>query len=60
MTLFYKPTSEYVEVYDISYDSSGYPLFLIYQDGQWIRRSAKEFKPHHDWDKEGVKGSTYG
>lgn len=34
-----------VKIYDISYDSTGYPLFLIYTDGQWIRKSAKFFKP---------------
>lgn len=34
-----------VKIYDISYDSAGYPLFLIYTDGQWIRKSAKFFKP---------------
>ena len=32
-------------IYDISYNSNGYPLFLIYVDGQWIRKSAKYFKP---------------
>ena len=32
-------------VYDISYDSAGYPLFLTYIDGQWIRKSAKYFMP---------------
>lgn len=34
-----------VKVYDISYDNDGYPLFLIYIDGQWIRKSAKYFSP---------------
>lgn len=34
-----------VNVYDISYDSNGYPLFLIYEDGQWKRISAKHFEP---------------
>ena len=34
-----------VQVYDVSYDSNGYPIFLIYFDGQWIRKSAKHFKP---------------
>ena len=38
-------TEHIVVVYDITYDSSGYPLFLIYLDGQWIRKSAKYFKP---------------
>lgn len=34
-----------VKIYDISYDSTGYPIFLIYIDGQWIRKSAKYFRP---------------
>ena len=34
-----------VYVYDISYDSAGYPLFLTYINGQWIRKSAKYFIP---------------
>ena len=33
-------------VYDITYDKAGYPHFLIYHDGQWIRMSAKHFKPY--------------
>lgn len=34
-----------VEVYDIIYDRTGYPKFLIYDNGQWVRKSAKHFKP---------------
>jgi hypothetical protein len=34
-----------VEIYDISYDKCGFPLFLMYYDNQWIRKSAKYFKP---------------
>lgn len=33
------------EVYDITYDKAGYPHFLIYQDGKWLRVSAKHFIP---------------
>ncbi len=33
------------KVYDIAYDKKGYPHFLIYKDGQWIRMSAKHFRP---------------
>lgn len=33
------------EVYDITYDKNGYPHFLIYKDGQWVRLSAKHFRP---------------
>lgn len=34
-----------VTVYDISYDSCGFSLFLIYIDGQWMRKSDKYFNP---------------
>ena len=36
------------EVYDINYDKAGYPHFLIYKDGQWMRMSAKHFEPVSD------------
>lgn len=37
---------EKIIVYDITYDTAdGFPKFLIYLDGQWIRKSAKYFKP---------------
>lgn len=34
------------KVYDITYDKAGYPHFLIYKDGRWLRISAKYFEPH--------------
>ena len=34
-----------VDVYDISYDSNGFPLFLFYFNGQWVRKSAEYFEP---------------
>ena len=34
-------------VYDIKYDSAGFPHFLIYKDNQWLCKSAKHFKPVH-------------
>lgn len=37
-----------VKVYDIIYDKSGYPLFLIRDKGQWIKRSAKYFLTHEE------------
>ena len=40
-----KKTEKQYEVYDISYDKKGYPHFLIYKEGQWMRLSAKHFKP---------------
>ena len=42
----YDTTTKRTEViYDVSYNKSGYPMFLIYKDGQWIRKSAKYFSP---------------
>ena len=46
MIYTYKNQYKKVKIYDISYDSTGYPLFLIYINGQWIRKSAKYFKPY--------------
>lgn len=50
-----KDNNKVYEVYNIIYDKSGYPHFLIYKDGQWVRMSAKHFKPIDDefevnWD----------
>ena len=46
MTVMNKNNNEKYEVYDISYDNAGYPHFLIHKDNQWIRMSAKHFKPY--------------
>jgi hypothetical protein len=46
MAYAYKDCVQVVRIYDISYDSNGYPLFLIYINGQWTRKSAKYFKPY--------------
>lgn len=40
-----KRDNKVCQVYDIAYNRTGYPLFLIYKDGQWLRVSAKYFKP---------------
>jgi hypothetical protein len=42
--------SKTYQVYDIKYDSTGYPHFIIYKDRQWLRQSAKHFKPGLDLD----------
>ena len=36
-----------VTVYDVTYDSNGYPLFLFYdrENHAWVRKSAKYFIP---------------
>lgn len=52
MIYTYKDQFEFVKVYDISYDSNGFPLFLTYIDGQWIRKSAKYFEPIDYYYKE--------
>ena len=41
-------------VYDITYDQSGYPHFLIYENNQWVRVSAKHYVPYDP----GCKGAA--
>lgn len=41
-----KNSNEKYDVYDVTYDKKGYPHFLIYKDEQWIRLSAKNFRPY--------------
>lgn len=49
----HKETNEVFDVYDIRYDAiSGYPQFLIYDDNQWLMRSAKHYKPNIDEKKK--------
>lgn len=45
-------------VHDIIYNKAGYPQFLIYTEGQWVRRSAKYFKPDVDFEEmmDGIRG----
>lgn len=40
-----KNNNRIYEVFDVTYDKNGYPRFLIYNNGQWLRMSAKHFKP---------------
>ena len=40
-----KNNNRIYEVFDITYDKNGYPRFLIYNNGQWMRMSAKHFRP---------------
>lgn len=46
LTVYDKVTYKPVEVYNITYDASGFPHFLIFCDNQWIRKSAKHFTPY--------------
>ena len=45
MRVIYKPLGYQMRVYDISYDSNGYPMFLVRIGNQWRRLSAKHFEP---------------
>ena len=49
-----KDNNKVYDIFDVTYDKAGYPRFLIYKDGQWIRMSAKHFRPYtvEDWEKE--------
>lgn len=51
MIVVNKNNNERYEVFNISYDKAGYPHFLIYKDNQWVRMSAKHFRPFttEDW-----------
>lgn len=63
MNVINKNNDKNYTVYDITYDKAGYPHFLIYKDGQWLRMSAKYFRPYDerdfmkalgDWSETGV------
>lgn len=40
-----KENNTLCDVYDVTYNNAGYPHFLTYKDGQWLRLSAKYFRP---------------
>lgn len=46
VTVYDKATNERVDVFDITYDKSGFPHFLIFKNNQWLRVSAKHFRPY--------------
>ena len=51
--VIHKETEKPVDVYDITYERiSGYPQFLIYENNQWLRKSAKHFRPYEDKKKK--------
>ena len=37
--------NEFIKIYGVCDDSSGYPKFLIRKEKQWIWKSAKHFLP---------------
>lgn len=47
-----KDNGEMYEVYDVVYNKAGYPHFLIYKNGEWVRLSAKHFTPFNPLDYE--------
>lgn len=53
-TVINKNNGKKYEVIDVTYDKAGYPRFTIYKDNQWVRMSAKHFRPYttEDWAKE--------
>ena len=48
MMVVNKNNGQLYEVFDIVYNKAGYPHFLIYKDGEWLRLSAKNFKPYEE------------
>lgn len=53
MILLYKPDNAVYEIFDVSYDKTGFPIFLFFRRGQWIRMSAKHFTPNFGEDGMG-------
>lgn len=48
-----KEDEKVFDIYDIRYDAiSGFPQFLIYEDNQWLLKSAKLFRPYEDKKKK--------
>ena len=48
-----KEDEKVFDVYDVRYDNTtGFAQFLIYEDTQWIIRSAKFFKPYENKKKK--------
>lgn len=48
MKVLCKDNAKEYNVFDITYDSAGYPQFLIYKEKQWLRVSAKHFTPNYE------------
>jgi len=55
MIVYDKKTDDPITVYDITYDKSGYPHFLIFRDNQWLRVSAKHFNTGKPMIIENIK-----
>lgn len=59
MNVVNKSNGKEYQIYDITYDNAGYPHFLVYKDGQWVRMSAKHFRPYNSEDILKTLGSLY-
>lgn len=46
-TVYEKSSDKAVKVYNVRHDKSGYPHFLVYEDGQWKYKSAKHYTPNY-------------
>lgn len=45
LQLWSKEVNDWETIYDITYNKCGFPVFLVWRDGKWLRRSAKHFTP---------------
>lgn len=48
MQLLNKKDATVYEIYDISYNDCGDPLFLIYKDKRWLRVHSMYFTPSYE------------
>ena len=48
MKLWNKTLHIYEPIYHISYDDDGFPLFLVYRDGKWLRVHGSELTPQEE------------
>lgn len=51
LTVYDKHTYEQLIVYDITYDTDGTPLFLLYIKDKLVLREAKDFMLTPLWDR---------
>ena len=51
LTVYDKHTYEQLIVYDITYDTDGTPLFLLYIKDNLVLREAKDFMLTPLWDR---------
>lgn len=51
LTVYDKRTYEQLTVYDITYDTDGTPLFLLYIKDKFVLREANDFMLTPPWDR---------